>query len=96
MNQTEDTPFAQIFNQPLTLWMQGFARLQSESIRFCAARAAKDLRMASTLAACATPADALATATSLAFEAARDYVEHSRKLIEIAAGDFESVAAAVI
>jgi hypothetical protein len=92
----EDTPFAQLFNQPFTTWMQGVAHVQSESIRFLADRAAKDLRLPLRLAACGTPAQALGIAASFAFEAACDYLGESRKLIELTAGDFENAAATVI
>ena len=92
----DDTPFAQLCQQPLTLWMQGFARVQSESIRFVADRAAKDLRLPLRLAQCDTPVQALGVAAAHAFETARDYVAETEKLIELTAGDFESAAAAVI
>jgi len=78
------------------LWIEGLARLQAESVRFWADRAAKDMRMPLRLAASKTPVDALGTATTFAFEAARDYLAESQRLAAIAAGDFESAAAAVI
>jgi len=92
----DDTPFAQLCQQPLTLWMQGFARMQSESLRFIADRTAKDLRLPLRLATCDTPVQALGMAAAHAFESARDYVAETEKLIELTAGDFESAAAAVI
>ena len=92
----DDTPFAQLYEQPFTLWMQGFARAQSESLRFVAARTAKGLRMPLELARCASPVQALGVAASFAFEAARDYAEESQRLFSLAAGDFESAAATVI
>ena len=92
----DDTPFAQLYEQPFTLWMQGFARAQSESLRFVAERAAKDLRMPLELARCASPVQALGVAASFALEAVRDYAAETQRLFSLAAGDFESAAAAVI
>jgi hypothetical protein len=92
----DDTPSAQLMQQPFTLWMQGFARMQSESLRFVATRAAKDLGMPLRLARCETPAQALGVAVSFAFEAASDYAAESQRLLSLAAGDFESATAAVI
>ena len=92
----DDTPFAQLCQQPFALWMQGLAQVQSESLRFIADRAAKDLRLPLRLAACGTPVQALGVAAAHAFESARDYVAETEKLIALTAGDFESAAAAVI
>jgi len=91
-----DTPLAQWTAQPFTLWMQGWAQFQAESIRFVADRAAKDLGMARRLRACATPAEALGVGMAFAFEAARDYLGESQRLLALAAGDFENATAAVV
>lgn len=92
----QDAPFAQLWQQPYTLWMQGFARLQSEALRFAAERAAKDLRLPLDLARSENPVRAFGVAASFAVEAARDYAAASSAWVSLAAGDFESAAAAVI
>jgi hypothetical protein len=91
-----DTPLAQWATQPFTLWMQGCARLQAESIRFAADRFAKDLRVPGRLGACATPVEMFGVAAGIAIEAARDYLGESQRLLALAAGDFESATATML
>lgn len=92
----EDSPFTQVWQQPFTRCVQAFAQVQSESLRFGAERAAKDLRLPLQLARCESPVQALGLVASFAFEAARDYAAENQKLLSLVAGDFESAAAAVI
>ena len=92
----EDSPFAQLWLQPFTLCIQAFAQLQSESLRFGAERAAKDLRLPLQLARCANPVQALGLVASFAIESVRDHAAESQKLFSLAAGDFESATATVI
>lgn len=91
-----DTPLGQWATQPFTLWMQGCARLQAESIRFMADRFVKDLRAPQRLGACTTPAELFDVATEIAAETARDYLGEGQRLMALAAGDFESAAATVL
>lgn len=91
-----DTPLFQLASQPLALWAQTLAAMQSESLRFIADRAAKSLAAQQRIATCATPAEALGVGAEFAFEAARDCVCESQRMFALAAGDFESTAAALI
>jgi hypothetical protein len=91
-----DTPFSQWTAQPFTLWIQGYARLQAESIRFVADRVMKDLSVPRLLIACATPAEALGIGASYVFEATLDYATESQRLFALAAGDFQDGTAAVL
>ena len=90
-----DTPCAQWTALPFTLWIQGYARLQAESIRFVADRVTKDLAVPRLLAS-ATPAEALGIGASYVFEAALDYATESQRLFALAAGDFQDGTAAVL
>jgi len=91
-----DTPCAQWTALPFTLWIQGYARLQAESIRFVADRVTKDLAVPRLLIASATPAEALGIGASYVFEAALDYATESQRLFALAAGDFQDGTAAVL
>jgi hypothetical protein len=96
MADIADTPFSQWTAQPFTLWIQGYARLQAESIRFVAGRVTKDLAVPRLLIASATPAEALGIGASYVFEAALDYATESQRLFALAAGDFQDGTAAVL
>ncbi len=91
-----DTPIAQLVSHPCVLSLQALGRLQSESLRFIAARSAKDIAFALHCSPFTHASALFGLGASFAMEAADDYLREGMKLFAIAAGTFESSTSALI
>ena len=64
-------------------WMKDFAKLQEESLRFMRERFAEQVKAASAIAACKTPAEALDLQMKFANATMTEYMNEGKKLLEL-------------
>lgn len=63
-------------------WMKDFAKLQEESLRFMRERFAEQVKAATAIAACKTPAEALDLQMKFANTTMNEYMAEGKKLLE--------------